>query len=432
MRIDGFDRVMTRLKDVTDCGGYCKAKCPAHDDRLSSLSVSVDGDHLLVTCHAGCSFKEIGEALGVSASAFFNTPQKKGGGRMGSISKIYKYKNESGEVQFEVCRFEPKAFRPRRKPRDTDPPDKIKGGYVWTLSGVDRTLYRLDEMVAAWQDQPGRLTIVVEGEKDVDTLWQHGFVATTNVGGAGKWQETYNRSLMGRHVVVIPDHDKISETTGKSPGEEHAQLVRRELDGCAASVRIVRLPLEPGLDVTDFFEMGGTAESFTQLVREGMKQTEQAPAKVAAAPRGLVEPVTTNSPGVPVTLSVREVVTAGEYGVVRRANQLQQAKKQGWSVTGWEYCIETACGEMAFAKASDQFWSGGVAGHKVKVRQSHSHPLVVSEDEIRNSEASVRFVLVTGECPDFVVRGWVTGEEIQKREELVEGKYTIPQERLRL
>ncbi|WP_254473277.1 toprim domain-containing protein [Bartonella sp. B1098] len=45
-------------------GRYGLARCPAHDDRLPSLSITngLDG-RLLLTCYAGCSFREIIQAL---------------------------------------------------------------------------------------------------------------------------------------------------------------------------------------------------------------------------------------------------------------------------------------------------------------------------------------------------------------------------------
>lgn len=44
-------------------------KCPAHPDRVSSLSFKeTDGGRLLFHCHAGCGFVEIVEALGLSHS----------------------------------------------------------------------------------------------------------------------------------------------------------------------------------------------------------------------------------------------------------------------------------------------------------------------------------------------------------------------------
>ncbi|WP_273757253.1 hypothetical protein [Bartonella sp. MM73XJBT] len=45
-------------------GHYGSARCPAHDDQLPSLSLANGHDgHLLLTCYAGCSFREIIQAL---------------------------------------------------------------------------------------------------------------------------------------------------------------------------------------------------------------------------------------------------------------------------------------------------------------------------------------------------------------------------------
>ncbi len=45
-------------------GYYGIARCPAHDDRLPSLSLANGYDgRLLLTCYAGCSFREIIQAL---------------------------------------------------------------------------------------------------------------------------------------------------------------------------------------------------------------------------------------------------------------------------------------------------------------------------------------------------------------------------------
>ncbi len=45
-------------------GYYGIARCPAHDDRLPSLSLTNGYDgRLLLTCYAGCSFREIIQAL---------------------------------------------------------------------------------------------------------------------------------------------------------------------------------------------------------------------------------------------------------------------------------------------------------------------------------------------------------------------------------
>ncbi|WP_254492200.1 toprim domain-containing protein [Bartonella sp. B1099] len=45
-------------------GCYGLARCPAHDDQLPSLSITNGNDgRLLLTCYAGCSFREIIQAL---------------------------------------------------------------------------------------------------------------------------------------------------------------------------------------------------------------------------------------------------------------------------------------------------------------------------------------------------------------------------------
>jgi hypothetical protein len=54
-----------------------------------------------------------------------------------SIAAVYEYRDEDRTLLFQVCRFEPKDFRPRR-------PD---GRY--TLEGVRRVLYRLPDVLKA-------------------------------------------------------------------------------------------------------------------------------------------------------------------------------------------------------------------------------------------------------------------------------------------
>src|SRR5262245_16492864 len=50
----------------------------------------------------------------------------------------YDYRDERGDLLFQVCRFEPKTFRQRR-------PDG-KGGWTWSVKGLRRLPYRLPEL----------------------------------------------------------------------------------------------------------------------------------------------------------------------------------------------------------------------------------------------------------------------------------------------
>ena len=46
------------------------ASCPAHQDQRPSLSIEKKKEIFLLKCHAGCSFREIVNALGMSLNEF--------------------------------------------------------------------------------------------------------------------------------------------------------------------------------------------------------------------------------------------------------------------------------------------------------------------------------------------------------------------------
>jgi hypothetical protein len=225
------------------------ARCPAHEDRKASLTVGQGDDgRALLNCQAGCRTEDVVAKLGMRmADLFEKDDRERDGSGKGRIVATYDYRDEQGHVLYQAVRFDPKDFRQRR-------PDG-NNGWIWNLQGVRRVLYRLHHLVAAAKD---KVVWIPEGEKDVEALVSLGFVATCNVGGAGKWSADYSESLRGRSVVVLPDNDK--------PGEEHAVKVARMLTGIATDVRIVRLPGLPDKgDVSDWLKAGGTAEKLIKI-----------------------------------------------------------------------------------------------------------------------------------------------------------------------
>ncbi|SVB46456.1 uncharacterized protein METZ01_LOCUS199310, partial [marine metagenome] len=40
-------------------GGQYSGICPAHDDQSPSLSCTLNGERILLNCHAGCTFDDI-------------------------------------------------------------------------------------------------------------------------------------------------------------------------------------------------------------------------------------------------------------------------------------------------------------------------------------------------------------------------------------
>jgi putative DNA primase/helicase len=101
----------------------------------------------------------------------------------------YDYLDEQGDLLFQVCRRFPKDFIQRR-------PDG-NGGWVYNLNGTRRVLYRLPEVCAHIASNSPEPIYIPEGEKDVEAFEAIGCVATTNPGGALKWQGEYADSLQG-------------------------------------------------------------------------------------------------------------------------------------------------------------------------------------------------------------------------------------------
>jgi AAA domain len=123
---------------------------------------------------------------------------------------------------------------------------------------VRRVLYGLPALSKADPSEP---VFITEGEQDVETIRTLGFVGTTNPGGAGKWQSDYNEFLRSRHVLILPDNDRV--------GHQHAEQVARSLLDVAASVRLIKLPGLPEKgDVSDWITAGHTREELLQLIEQ--------------------------------------------------------------------------------------------------------------------------------------------------------------------
>ena len=159
-----------------------------------------------------------------------------------NVVTTYDYRDEHGQLVYQVVRKQPKAFSQRRP--DPDKP----GEWVWNLKGITRLPYRLPELLAAGHDA----VFIVEGEKDADALTDRAYVATCNSGGAGNWTPDLNTWFSGKTAYIIPDDDEA--------GHKHAQQVAENLYGIAREIRIVDLPGLPdkkGADFSDWLEASG-------------------------------------------------------------------------------------------------------------------------------------------------------------------------------
>ena len=234
----------------TRSGDGWKSKCPSHDGKSKSLSIA-DGNtgKAVVHCFKGCTYEAVLRALGLW--------QTNGAGRREVA--VYDY-----DGYFETVRYEPKDFRQRRK--------SSAGEYAWNLKGVASRLYRQNDLMAAKPSQ----VVVVEGEKDVETLRGVEVLAVTNHGGAKKWRKAHTAALVAagvKSVVVLPDNDV--------PGREHGATVAASCKAAGLGVKVVELPAK---DVTAYLNGDGGDKAGLLKLAAAAQDWTAPPAKAEAVP----------------------------------------------------------------------------------------------------------------------------------------------------
>ena len=216
----------TRAKPIGTSDRF-SGLCPSHDDNSASMSITMENDRILLYCHTGCNIDDICLSLGIEKTDLFAhknekqinkepvqlklvKEQKRMKANINPEDKVvffsskhqknvtesvrYSYLNVDGKTACHVIRSDPKDFRPMT-------PD----GFL-DLEGVERLPYRLPELMQGVKDS--KQILLLEGEKDVDRAMAMGFVATTFVGGAGKWRDEYSEYFRDADVVLIPDNDE--------------------------------------------------------------------------------------------------------------------------------------------------------------------------------------------------------------------------------
>jgi putative DNA primase/helicase len=220
----------------------------------------------------------------------FKARKKNGGDAAWTLISEHVYRDEFGAPYLRVRRCldgEGKKQYPQSK----------WDGAQW-IKGKPRGAkipYRLPELLAA---PAATIVYIAEGEKCADVLAKLGFVATTNSEGAGKWLACLNGYFKDRNVVILADNDL--------PGRKHVQLVARNLDGVALSVRTLDLAqhwpgeaMPEGFDVAEWIERHDRAGSrLAQLAKDAPIWEPEAASAGAAG-----QPVVLPSPAVPMTVA---------------------------------------------------------------------------------------------------------------------------------
>ncbi|MDE7094399.1 MAG: hypothetical protein K2O52_05765 [Oscillospiraceae bacterium] len=139
------------------------------------------------------------------------------------------------------------------------------------LSGAIAPLYNAD-ILHNNQDNTECPIIIVEGEKDVETLANMEILATSlpNGGQSKQWHELYNDGLQEHDIIILTDNDKTGETYGET--------VAKNVIKIAKSVKVVSAKMiwnecpEKG-DISDIVEALGQDKTI-ELLLDATRKTE--------------------------------------------------------------------------------------------------------------------------------------------------------------
>jgi hypothetical protein len=274
--------LLERLERVRPAGHDAwEARCPAHEDRVASLSVCAGNDgRTLINCHAGCSAADVVASIGCTLSDLFEgerrpVPASRPGllriPAPAAASQMQMVLPRARRVatpvtEADVARWAQRLVDDRRLHERLA---AVKGWSVTTLArlgvgfdgrrlvlpvrapgrnligvlrylpggepkmlasrGCSRELWPAPELL------PDGALLVVEGEPDAISAMELGLSAVA-LPGAGKWRASWARRLAGRTLVVIGDCD--------DPGRDAAERLRFHVLGpglAGTDVRIVDL-----------------------------------------------------------------------------------------------------------------------------------------------------------------------------------------------
>jgi putative DNA primase/helicase len=254
-----LETVLAHLPSAKKTKGGWSARCPVHDDRKASLSISQGDDGTaLLKCHAGCDTEAVLSAIGLKMADLFpkhgTTPNRNGKPKAkgktfataqdavaelerqhGKVSSVWTYYDAQGEPVGMVLRWD------KADGKDIRPVARTKDGWCISAIPAPRPLYCLPELAKA------NLVLVCEGEKATDGARSLGFTATTSAGGSQAASKTDWRPLAGKEVWILPDRD----TPGRGYSDTVAGILAKLTP--AAKVRIVELPgLPESGDIADW------------------------------------------------------------------------------------------------------------------------------------------------------------------------------------
>lgn len=251
-----INEILTKFENVKQMkpNSY-QCKCPAHDDRKASLTITQGNNKILLHCHAGCKVNDILSKINLKMSDMYDN-ENNNKKTLSWQKRLEMYKNKEIEATYTYTDKNNKYLYTKVRFKGKEITygilNKEKDMLVLNLNNTPKQLYNLPNFLKAVQN--GETVYFVEGEKDVETLKRFNMTATT-CGGVGDWKEEFAEYFKGAEVVILPDNDEV--------GFKLAKSVKNAIKNYAFSVKTVIVSSSAKGDVTDFLTT--EKHSITQL-----------------------------------------------------------------------------------------------------------------------------------------------------------------------
>lgn len=258
-----YENNLLPFKIIKRYGTKAQCRCPAHDDKQASLTITKGRKCTLFYCHAGCTIDEILEAAGLSKrDTYYDTEEQKANWRTyiesrekRKIEAVYNYVSINGTYAFTKVRLENKKIIYGKLQNDRFSyglgHDQGRKSYKAIYGNVQA----INKAIA--ENKP---VFIVEGEKDCNTMLKQGYTAFT-YGGVNDWQSEFATLVQGAVVYILADND--------SPGLKVAETILNDVKGISKNVKIiVPTPDLPKGDISDYFQSGHTKEEFEALLKQ--------------------------------------------------------------------------------------------------------------------------------------------------------------------
>lgn len=241
-------------------GDKAQCKCPAHDDKQASLTITKGRKCTLFHCHAGCTLEDVLSAAGLEKKdTFYDTEPRIPNWRAyiesrekRRIEATYNYVSINGSYAFTKIRLSGKKLLYGKLENDR---------FSYGIGREGRKSYKaiygsVQALTKAVSE--GKPIFIPEGEKDVDTLTKQGYTAFT-YGGVNDWQADFAKLVKNADVIVFADND--------NPGIAVANTILRDIRPVVKSAKvIIPMPDIPKADISDYFQAGHSKQEFEQMI----------------------------------------------------------------------------------------------------------------------------------------------------------------------